>query len=418
MSQVFAVIAREPRARWFLAAHVQSAIGSGAADVALVVIAYDRLRSPWAIALVLLADFLPGMALGPIFGAVADRWSRKGCAILADVVRAAAFVGIGVVHSFGATVALALLGGVGTALFSPAVLAALPTLAAPERGAAVTSLYGATRDLGRTLGPLVAAAAFPLIGVAHLMVVNGATFAASALALAFLSFGPAVSAGSHGGYRKLLTEAREGLTVTWRMPGVRVVLWASTAIIVFAAMVNVGELLLARKLGAGPSGFAVLMVAFGLGVVSGSLAGARGGPLHELKSRYVAGLLLVGAAVAALAVTPTYGAALLGFFAMGVGNGVVVVQERLIFHAAIEDRLMGRAFALLETLGAWGFAAAYGAAAALIAALGIRGMFGVAGAGGVAVWVMAAVSLRSVWRPAPAPPAIAQRVPHEAGERN
>jgi putative MFS transporter len=177
------------------------------------------------------------------------------------------------------------------------------------------------------------------------------------------------------------------------------VVWASTLVIVFAAMVNVGELLLAHKVGAGASGFAVLMVGSGLGVVCGSLLGARGGPLHELKPRYLAGILLVGASLLGLAAAPNYAAALLAFFALGLGNGVVNVQERLIFHAAVPDRLMGRAFAVLDAVGGWGFAAAFIGAGAIISALGTRSMFAIAGAGGLVVWVLASLSLRRVWRP-------------------
>src|SRR3954452_20260617 len=66
VSSVVEVLKYEPRARWFLLANVQSTIGSGAAVVALVVLAFARLPSPWAITLVLLADFLPTMLLGPI----------------------------------------------------------------------------------------------------------------------------------------------------------------------------------------------------------------------------------------------------------------------------------------------------------------------------------------------------------------
>src|SRR4051812_25812479 len=208
MRNVLRVLREERRARWFLVANTQSTIGSGAAIVALMVLAYDRLRSPWAVSLVLLADFLPSMLLGPIFGAVADRWSRRTCAIVADVLRAGAFVGIGMVDSFAFTVVLATVAGVGTALFSPAVLAALPSLASAERSSVVTSLYGATRDIGRTLGPLVAAVAFPLIGAEDLMIVNGATFAVSAFVIALIPFGREMEGAEHRG---ILQEAREGL---------------------------------------------------------------------------------------------------------------------------------------------------------------------------------------------------------------
>src|SRR3954465_15673611 len=267
MSEVLSVLRKTPRARWFLLANLQSAIGTHAAAVGDVVIAFQRMHSPWAITLVLLAEFLPGMLLGPLLGAAADRWSRRGCAIVADVLRAGTFVAIGLVHSFEATLALALVAGLGTALFAPAVLAALPSLAAPERQAAVTSLYGVGRDFGRTLGPLLAAAAFPLIGVGNLMIVNGGTFAVSALVIALVPFGSVDrQEATGGGYRQLLREAREGLTVTGRTPGVNVVLWSSTAVIVYAAMVNVGELLLAHELGLGASGYAGLMVFVGVGV--------------------------------------------------------------------------------------------------------------------------------------------------------
>src|SRR5680860_1435202 len=78
----------------------QSSLGTG--DVALLLVAYERYESPWAISIILGADLLPAMLLGPVFGAIADRWSRRWCAIAADLIRVVAFIGIAVVDSFGA----------------------------------------------------------------------------------------------------------------------------------------------------------------------------------------------------------------------------------------------------------------------------------------------------------------------------
>ena len=47
--------------------------------------------------------------------------------------RAVAFVGVAMVDGFAPTVAFALLAGVGTALFTPATLASLPSLVEKER---------------------------------------------------------------------------------------------------------------------------------------------------------------------------------------------------------------------------------------------------------------------------------------------
>src|SRR5262245_43592804 len=109
MRAAFELLKAERRARVFFAAHVQSSFGTGAGYVALLLIAYERFHSPWAITCILLAEFLPAMFLGPFVGAAADRWSRKGLLVGADVIRAVAFGGLVLVGSFEATVALALL---------------------------------------------------------------------------------------------------------------------------------------------------------------------------------------------------------------------------------------------------------------------------------------------------------------------
>src|SRR3954453_10094387 len=171
MNRMLDTLRGERRARAFLLTYAQSALGNGMAIVALLVLAYERKPSPWAITLVLLAYDLPPGFLGPLAGALVDRVSRRYCVIAADIVRTAAFAGMAVVGSIEATVAFALLAGAATALYSPAALAALPSLVEEERLPAVTSLYGAIPDGGNTIGPALAAIAFPLIGAYGVMLV-------------------------------------------------------------------------------------------------------------------------------------------------------------------------------------------------------------------------------------------------------
>ena len=100
MKDVSRLLREEPRARLFFLALTQSALGTGAAYVALLLVAYERFHSPWALSLVLLADLMPAMLLGPVFGAAADRWSRRSCAVVADLLRFVAFTGIWLVDDF------------------------------------------------------------------------------------------------------------------------------------------------------------------------------------------------------------------------------------------------------------------------------------------------------------------------------
>src|SRR3954449_1708792 len=143
MGWVAALLRKEPQAPRFFGAYAQSSLGTGAGYVAIVLVAYERFHSPLAISLILLADIAPPMLLGPVFGAAVDRWSRRWSAIAADAVRALAFTGIAVTHSYALTFSLALVAGCGTALWKPAVMAGLPSVVSRERLPAGTPLYGA-----------------------------------------------------------------------------------------------------------------------------------------------------------------------------------------------------------------------------------------------------------------------------------
>lgn len=395
------LLRHERRAAVFFGALMQSALGTGAGYVALLLIAYDRYRSPWAISLVLAADLLPAMLLGPIFGAAADRFSRRTCTVAADALRAAAFIGIASVDSFGATVALALLAGVGTGLFTPAGLAALPSLVERRRLPAATALYGAIADLGFTAGPAIAAGMLLLGGPETIMLVNGATFAVSALVLASLRFGNAPGrAGRRSGRRapSLLGDAREGMRAAAGLRGIRTVLVASSVALFFAGAFNVGELLfITDELGAGQSGFSLLVALFGAGFIVGSLAGSRGGALPDLKRSYLLGLVVMGAGFLASGFAPSIGVAAFTFTLAGLGNGLVLVYERLLIQASVPDRLAGRVFGVKDALTAWAFALAFVAAAALIGLTGVRTVIVIAGAGGILAWGATVLLLRSVW---------------------
>jgi len=307
------LIRRESRTRTFFGAYAQSALGNGAGYVALVVLAYQRWRSPWAITLVLMADFIPAMVLGPVFGAIADRWSRRWIAVLSDLMRAAAFIAVGLVGGIWATVALALLAGTGAGLFTPAILAALPSLVDERRLPAATSLYGGLTDAGRTVGPGLAALAMTLTSAHAVVIANGATFLLSAAVLSSMRFGaaPARGAGEREGGQGLLRQARDGVGAVARMAGIRTLVLASSGAILFAAMMNVAELLLARSLGVGAVGYSVLVAIFGAGFVAGSLSGAGAAEVPELKRRYLIGILLIGGGLV-VAVVPSFPVAALG----------------------------------------------------------------------------------------------------------
>src|SRR3954451_19803622 len=139
MSSILELLRARPAARRFFLAQLQSSLGTGIGYVALVLVAYERFHSSWAVAAVLIADLLPLMAMGPLLGGVADRMPRRDCPVAGDRVRAAPSLGIATVDSLTATLLLAALAGAGTGVFNPAILAGLPRLAGERHAGAATS---------------------------------------------------------------------------------------------------------------------------------------------------------------------------------------------------------------------------------------------------------------------------------------
>jgi len=406
MREILDLVTREPRARRFFIALGQSALGNGAAFVALLVLALGRFDSPWAIGLVLLADVIPAMVLGPFFGAVADRWSRQGCVVLADVVRAAAFAGLVVADGFGLTLAFALLAGVGTAAFQPASLAALPGLVERPRLAAATSLYGALTDVGFVAGPAVAAALMLVGGPELVLGINAVTFAISALLLMTIRFGAVAHAADRGERSSLSRDVRDGFSAAARIPGLRLLLLASTAALFCGGLFNVSELLLAtEELGTSESGFSILVAIYGVGFIGGSLAGARGGSVPELRRRYLGGLLLAAVGTGASGLAPGAVVAAICFIGAGYGAGLLLVHERLLIQALVPDALSGRIFGMRDALTAWAWAIAFVVGPVLLTAIGTRATVVVAGVGAFAVWLVAAWLLKRAGEPSAPEPA-------------
>jgi MFS family permease len=178
----------------------------------------------------------------------------------------------------------------------------------------------------------------------------------------------------------------------------------SGAVVMVAGTMNVAELVLAqRELGAGSSGFALLVCAYGCGLVGGSLLGASDTDEDGLRKRYLLGLMLLGSGLVGSALAPVFGLAMATFALSGLGNGLFVVSDRVLLQRIVPERLHGRTFGLLDAVESWGFGGALLAGGALASAYGGRVTFALAGVGTLLVWLLAARVLRRtrpVLRPA------------------
>ncbi|MEA2133720.1 MAG: hypothetical protein QOC68_1629 [Solirubrobacteraceae bacterium] len=408
MHSVWALWRGERRARWFFAAHLQGGLGAAAGYIALMLLAYERIGSAWAATAVLLADLLPAMLLGPLLGGLIDRTSRLGCAIAADVLRAAAFAGLVFADGIAPMLALALAAGLGNALFRPATTALLPSLVPDRHLTAANALYGMMRDVGQIVGPACAAGMLLLAGPQLVIGLNAVTFAISAaLLLPLRGHLRVVSSADEG---PVPSSTRAGIGAVLRDPVVRTLMTGSGAVILVAGAMNVAELVLAQQeLGSGRAGFALLASSYGCGLIAGSLLGASDDGEVGIRRRYLAGMALMVAGLIGSAVAPAIGLAMLTFAVTGAGNALFVISDRVLLQRLVPDRLHGRAFGLLDSIEAWGFGGAVVGGGLLAGTAGGRVTFAVAGAGLLLVLITAtraltATSLASAFELAPSVP--------------
>lgn len=392
-----------PTARRLFVAHTQSALGNGAGYVALMLIAYAQTGSPWVVSAVLVADWLPSMLLGPWLGALADRSSRRACCVAADLLRAVAFGGLALVSAPAALVALALLAGVGSALFSPAVLSGLGGVFDERRLPRAVALFSAIDEGGMLVGPLVAAGLLAFGSPESVMGLNAVSFVVSALLISGVALRPGGGTGDG-----LTTATWSGLRRLAALPSVGRLVAISTLAVLSVGMVNVAEVIFALKeLHAGAFGLSLLVAAMGTGVTIGALAGMRSGDRAAWLRRYLAGLLLMGSTLVVAGLVPALPLAVAMFFLGGLGNGLAITHERMLLVSAVPEELRGRVFAVQRSAVAWAFSVSFVTSGALCSALGASQTIALAGAGGIAAFAFGVVALPRRFRAPASVPQVA-----------
>ena len=329
--------------RFLFLSTLASSFGTLLAAVALAIDVKDRTNSGLWVGGVLLVEFLPAIAVGLTLGPLLDRLERRKLMIAADLVRAAVFAALPFATSAGEIVVLALVAGLATGFFRPAVYAGVPNLVEesmlPSANALLQTIENVSWAAGPVIGGLLTAAAGPNASYW----INAVSFLISAALVAriparLLQSETALSRGHW-------TDLKDGFTTVLRSRPLLAVLVGWGLALSGTGAIGVSEVFMAKNtLGAGDFGYGLIYGAIGVGLVIGSFWSSAIVDAIGISRTYGLALIVmaVGFGVGALSVDIWMAAACCAF--AGVGNGVAVVCNALLVQRTRKSRL-----GLLET---------------------------------------------------------------------
>jgi len=326
-----------------------SSVGTLLAAVALAIDVKDRTDSGLWVFAVLVVEFLPTILVGLLLGPLLDRLDRRSLMIAADAVRVAVFVALPFATNAATVVGLALVAGLATGFFRPAVYAGVPNLVPAEDLPAANGLLQTVENLSWAVGPLAGGVLTAAAGPSAAYGINAASFLVSIALVVRIPSNLLQSerALSRGHWSDL----REGFVAALRSPSMRAVLVAWGLVSLATGAANVSEIFLAKDtFSAGDFGYGLLYGAIGAGLVLGSFASASALARYGVAAVYGSALTIMGVGYIGAGLSPDVWVAAACCVVAGVGNGAAVACNALLVQRGTFDLLRGRALTFVMSV--------------------------------------------------------------------
>ncbi|HLX32186.1 MAG TPA: MFS transporter [Gaiellaceae bacterium] len=319
-----------------------SSAGTLLAAVALAIDVKDRTNSGLWVGAVLVVEFLPTIVVGLLLGPLLDRLERRSLMLAADALRVGVFIALPFAGNAATVVGLALVAGLATGFFRPAVYAGVPNLVPEEELPQANALLQTVENVSWTIGPVVGGLLTAAAGPSAAYGINAASFVVSILLVVripprLLQSERALSRGHWG-------DLADGFRAALRSRSMLAVLVAWGIASLGAGITSVSEIFLAKNtFSAGDFGYGLLYGAIGGGLVLGSLASAAVLEKYGVAVVYGGSLALMGAGYAAAGASPNVWVAAGCCAVLGIGNGGAVACNALLVQRGTFDLLRGRA---------------------------------------------------------------------------
>jgi MFS family permease len=345
----------------------------------------------------------PGLVLGPIAGALADRHDKRRILVIAQATSMFPALFLGLLTLGGAIrpwqiVGLAVFTGVAQAFEIPTRQAFFRELVGREDLPNAIALNSALFNVARMVGPAIAGVLIPLVGEGWCFLINSGSYLAVVAALLAVRTPKHVRSRSPGS--SLLREIGEGISYVRAHPAM---LGLLGALAVAAGTGMPYSVLLpsfaSRVLQGGPETFSYLQIAVALGALSGAFALATRARVLGLERWVVGAGVSFGFWLVAVSLTKSTLLAVALLVPTGFSFMVQMATTNTLLQTLTPDRLRGRVMSLHTSA----FLGIFPVAGLIAGALADRfGEAAVLSGGGIAVALSAVLFGRLTLRTAPA----------------
>ena len=318
-----------------------------------------------AISGVMIARTLPAFVFGPIAGALVDRMDRKRLMIVADLARGVMYLSMVFLTELWAIYLLSFAIECLSLLWGPARDASMPNLV-PRRqlmnanSLSLLSAYGTLPLGGAIFTVLVSLSTWmgqrvEVLGTqpeSLALVLDAGTFLFSALMVSGIAIrrSPAQTAERLDPSR-VWYDTRDGIrflredSLASAMTGGIVIAFAAVG-----AVLAIGPVFVQYTIEAGPSGWGIMVTAFGVGMGLGMASSNAAGRVLGREFVFVAGLLAAAFTLFVLAAMPNLAFAAVFTVWLGAFCGIAWVSGYTLLQENVVDEYRGRTFAALTTL--------------------------------------------------------------------
>ncbi len=351
-----------------------SSLGDWLSLLAITALAYDlaghgQAAQSAAVGGVWLVSLLPALILGPLAGAVADRFDRRMTMIVGDVVRAVLYLSIPLnlklhlVNELTWAYTVQFLASCASLFWTPAKDATIPNLVPADRLEQANQLslfttYGTAPIAGLVFGLLALISRglgsittyFKTDRVDLALYFNAATFVVSALTVFALREIPRRRECGEISAPSVAKTIVEGWRYIGQSQVVRgIVIGMVGAFAAAGVVVGLGQVYITDTLHGGKAGWGVVFAAIFVGLAAGMFLGLR--ILRGFSRRRLFGVSIAFTAIplALIALIPNLVVVTILVIVLGACAGVAYVTGYTIVGSEVDDDTRGRTFAFLQS---------------------------------------------------------------------